>query len=485
MSEKYPKNKNLISRPPIVVIMGHVDHGKTTLLDYIRKTNIAAKEAGGITQSIGAYEIEHNKKRITFIDTPGHEAFSKMRTRGANVADIAILVVAADDGVKPQTKESIEILNSSKTPFIVAINKIDKPSANLERTKNDLLANNVFLEGSGGNISWQAISAKSGQGVNELLDLILLAAEMENLVCNPSQNAQGVIIEAKADSKKGVIVSAIVKNGILKTGNKIATSTTCGKIKILENFLGEKMESLSPSSPAIIFGFESLPQIGEEFIAGNIDLIQIKTPQKIEKIKNRPIIKTPTMQKLNLIVKADVAGSLEILLEIAKNLKFENIETNIIFESIGEINDSDVKNAVSAGATIIGFRTKPNKIAESVARINNVKIISSEIIYELVDAIKNEIKLLLKPLPQGIFETVKIFSQKGNTQLIGGRVISGIFKNNQRVKILKFEQEIGNGKITSIKKHKQDVNQVSAGEECGFMFESETKINEGDKLIWF
>ncbi|MBI5306327.1 GTP-binding protein [Candidatus Wolfebacteria bacterium] len=504
------KIENLLPRSPIVAIMGHVDHGKTTLLDFIRKTNIVAKaaggeprsiaerEAGGITQSIGAYEIEHNKKRITFIDTPGHEAFSKMRGRGAKIADLAILVVAADDGVKPQTKESIETLIACKTPFIVAINKIDKPGVDIERAKNDLMANGILLEGYGGNISWQAISAKSGKNVNELLDLILLAAEIaaidseprqgrENLTYNPDENAGGVIIEAKADSRKGIVVSVIVKNGILKTGSRIATPSACGKIKILENFLGEKTVSLSPSSPAIILGFETLPQIGEEFFSGDIDLAKIE-PMKIEKIKEQPMpaeTQSSQKQKFNAILKTDVSGSLEILSEIVKNLSFEDVKINIISESIGKITDGDVKSAMAGNAAIINFKTQINKIAENLAKINNIKIISSEIIYELVDAIKKEIKLLSKPLPQGIFEVVKLYSQKGKQQLIGGRVVSGIFRNNQRLKILRTEKEIGNGKIISVKKHKQDVNQVAAGDECGFMFESETKINENDKLVWF
>ncbi|KKT56520.1 MAG: Translation initiation factor IF-2 [Candidatus Wolfebacteria bacterium GW2011_GWA1_44_24] len=247
------KVKNLIIRPPIVAVLGHVDHGKTSLLDFIRKTNFVAREAGGITQSIGAYEIIHNGKKITFIDTPGHEAFSKMRSRGAIAADLAILVVAADDGVKPQTKESIEILNSAKTPFVVAVNKIDKSNADIEKTINDLTANGVLLEGRGGNVSWQAISAKTGQGVDELLDLVLLAAEMENLTYNPDADAGGVIIEAKSDNRRGIVVSVIAENGILKIGDKIATFGAGGKIKILENFLGEKTAELRPSSPALIF----------------------------------------------------------------------------------------------------------------------------------------------------------------------------------------------------------------------------------------
>ncbi len=493
MSDKEPQK---FSRPPIVAVLGHVDHGKTSLLDFIRKTNLAAKEAGGITQSIGAYEIEHNKKKITFIDTPGHEAFSKMRTRGVNVADLAIIIIAADDGVKPQTKESIEILNSTKTPFIVAINKIDKQNADIERTKNDLIANGVLLEGYGGNISWHGISAKTGEGINELLDLILLSGEMENLTYDPNADGSGIILETKADSRKGIIATVIIKNGILKEGEIISTQTAGGKIKILENFLSQKIETLSPSSPAIILGFKTLPQIGEEFFTGHqavsrlanlkidspidkspVDVSQIKINEAHIQIKN-------TRPTLNLILKADVSGSIEILSEIIKSIPSENIKINILAESIGEITDGDVKNASSANAIIIGFKIKINKIAENLAKAQNVKIISSEIIYELVESIKNEMKLLEKPQPQGIFEVIKIFSQKGKEQLVGGKVISGTFRNNQRLKITRAEQEIGSGKIASIRKFKQEVNQVSTNEECGFFLESETKLNEGDSLIW-
>ena len=493
MSNKESQN---FSRPPIVAVLGHVDHGKTSLLDFIRKTNLTAKEAGGITQSIGAYEIEHNGKKITFIDTPGHEAFSKMRTRGANVADLAILVIAADDSIKPQTKESIEILNSTKTPFIVAINKIDKQNADIERVKNDLMANGILLEGYGGNISWHGISAKTGEGINELLDLILLSGEMENFTYDPNADGNGIILEAKIHSRKGIIVTAIIKNGILKEGEIISTQTANGKIKILENFLGQKIETLSPSSPAIILGFETLPQIGEEFFTGSQiinQLANLKINQPANEsstdISQNQISETSIQTKntrpiLNLILKADVSGSIEILSEIIKSIPSENIKINIITESIGEITDGDVKNASSANAIVISFKTKINKIAENLAKAQNVKIISSEIIYELIESVKNEMKLLEKPQPQGIFEVIKIFSQKGRGQLIGGKVILGTFRNNQRLKIIRIEQEIGIGKITSIKKFKQEVNQVSINEECGIFLESETKINEKDNLIW-
>ncbi len=482
------KVENQIPRPPIVVIMGHVDHGKTTLLDYIRKTNIVAREVGGITQSIGAYEITHNDKKITFIDTPGHEAFSKMRARGAKIADLAILVVAADDNIQPQTKESIQTLNDAKTPFIVAINKIDKPNADVEKIKNDLTANGVFLEGYGGNISWHAISAKTGEGINELLDLILLAAEMENLTYEPNAQACGVIIEAKSDARRGIAATAIIRNGILKISDKIATQTASGKIKCLENHLGKKAESLSPSSPALIIGFESIPQIGEEFIAGKeIKPIEIKAEEKNYPLKNQQaqiIGQQRKIPAINLIIKADVSGSLEPLSEIIKNYKSDSVKINILAESVGEITDGDIKNAVGSNALVIGFRTKPNKIAESLAKNQEVKIITSEIIYEILEILQKEIKLKEKPLPQAELEVLKIFSQKGKKQLIGTKVLLGTIKNNSRLKIIRAENEIGQGKITSLKKHKDEVHSMATGEECGVLFESDTPINENDHLIW-
>ncbi|MEK9154950.1 MAG: translation initiation factor IF-2 [Patescibacteria group bacterium] len=480
---KENSDEKLMPRPPIVAVLGHVDHGKTTLLDFIRKTNLVAKEAGGITQSTGAYEIIHNDKKITFIDTPGHEAFSKMRTRGAQAADLAILVVAADDGVQPQTKESIEILNSTKTPYIIAINKIDKPNADIERTKNTLTASGVFLEGYGGNISWHAISAKSGQGVNELLDLILLAAELENLTFNPAAPAKGVIIEAKMDSNRGVIAAVIIKDGTLRTGEKIATPSAFGKIKILENFLGKSVKELSPSSSTLILGFETLPQTGEEFLAGE-DALKIYAPA--EKIINnsKPHEATASNDILNILIKADVSGSLETLTEIIKNLAYEDVKINIVTSSIGEITDGDIKEASSKNAIIFGFKTKTNKIAENLAKSQNVKIVLSEIIYELLDFIKKEIELLKKPAPLAEVEILKTFSQKGKTQLIGGKIISGTIRNNIRVKIFRGESEIGFGKITSLKQQKKDVSQVPTGEEFGMIIESSATISPGDRLFW-
>lgn len=476
------KTKNLLSRPPIVVVMGHVDHGKTALLDFIRKTNVMGKEAGGITQSIGAYEIEHNSKKITFIDTPGHEAFSKMRARGAKVADLGILVVAADEGVKSQTEEAIEILKESKTLFVVVVNKVDKTNADIEKVKQDLMRAGVLLEGFGGNISWQAISAKTGEGVNELLDLILLAAELEQLVYNPEAMVKGLIIESKMDNRRGLTAIAVVKDGILRIDDEIATASAAGKVKILENFLGERVNKLLPSSPALIIGFDDLPQIGEEFFSGKINLIEIQTAQK-EKLEPAALAipDEQAEQKVNLILKADVSGSLEALAGIVKTFP----SAKIISESVGDINDGDIKLSQNTKSIIVGFKTRVSRAAESLAKAQSVKIITSEIIYELLKNLEEEFKTLEEPVINGQLEILGVFGKKsGKRQVIGGKVTLGDFKNNSKVKIQRQEQIIGETKIVNIQRQKQDIGQINEGEECGMLVESETTINIGDKLVY-
>ncbi len=485
-SQLLSKNKNLLPRPPIVVILGHVDHGKTTLLDYIRKTNLAAKEAGEITQSIGAYEVVHHNKKITFIDTPGHEAFNKMRERGANVADVAVLVVAADESIKPQTKESIEILNKTKTPFIVAINKIDKPTANINKVINDLMDFNVLLEKYGGNIPWQAISAKTGDGVSELLDLIILMGEMENLTYDPKAAASGVIIESKLDSKRGITVSAILKNGILKNGDLIATDSASGKINTLENFLGQRVESLSPSAPALILGFETMPEVGEEFFAGEIDLVEIQPvkifERKVEQTENF-VSPEDSRNYLNLILKADTSGSLEALKNVLSSLPLKDKKVKFLEEAVGDINDSDVKLAQATGAIIIGFKTKIQKTAQELAKIHSIKIINSEIIYEIGKILEESLAEEKSQKTIAELEVLAVFNQKTKKQIIGGKVTTGVFKNRSRIKIMRNSEEIGWGKVINLQSQKQDVEEVRSGNECGLLIESDTKISIGDHLI--
>lgn len=475
--------QNLLPRSPIVVVMGHVDHGKTSLLDYIKKTDLAAKEAGGITQSIGAYEISHSSansgeiKKITFIDTPGHEAFSKMRARGARVADLAILVVAADDGVKPQTKESIETLKATNTPFIVAINKIDKSNVDIEKTKNDLMQAEVLLEGFGGNISWQAISAKTGEGINELLDLALLAAEIENLTYDPSIGGKGVIIESKKDNRKGITAVVVVKDGVLRAGDDIATSTAAGKVKILENFMGERAAEILPSGPALILGFDNLPQVGEEFSSGKAEFMVFEPIGAKEKVFNSM---NGESVKLGVVLKADVGGSLEALKEVVGNIK----GIKIIDASLGEVTDGDVKIASTTGAAVFGFKVKIAKAAEAFAKARGVKIIISEIIYDLLKKLEEEAAIGGQSAVGVELEILAVFSASNlKKQVVGGKVLVGELKNRAAVEIFRNNEEIGKGKILNLQHQKNDVGAVVEGKECGLFLEADAIVNVGDKLI--
>jgi translation initiation factor IF-2 len=477
------QSQNLKPRPPIVVVMGHVDHGKTTLLDYIRKANVAAREAGGITQSIGAYEVQHNGKKITFIDTPGHEAFAKMRARGANAADLAILVVAADEGVKPQTLESVKILEEAKTPFVVAITKTDKPNADVEKVKNELTAAGVLLEGYGGKISYEPVSAKTGDKINELLDLLLLAAELENLTYDPAKPASGYILEARIDRRRGMEASVIVKDGVLRQGEPIATPSGKGKIKILENFLGESVKELVPSAPALILGWEELPQVGEEFITGEKAIIDLA--QKPEgRLAARPAaaIQPAEEETLNIILKAGDAGSLEALAGIVKAMIADK-PAKIVGESVGDVTDNDVKFAISADAKIFAFKSRVDKGAKTLAENNRIKIIASEIIYELI---KTTEEFLTKKEAEvaGELEVLAVFNQeKLERQIVGGRVTRGSFKNKAQFEITRGGAALGSGRVLNLQSMKKDTASVEEGKEAGLMVNSQTPIQVGDKLV--
>ncbi len=465
-------------RPPVVVVMGHVDHGKTSLLDYIRKANVAGREAGGITQAVGAYEITHNDRKVTFIDTPGHEAFTAMRSRGAQIADMAVLVIAADDGVKPQTKEAVDILKSSKTPFVVAINKIDKTGGSMERAKQDLAGIEVFLEGFGGDVSYHGVSAKEGTGVNELLDLIILAADMEGLTYDPKALASGYVLEARQDKQRGIGATLILRDGILRKGSEIFTFSAKGKIKILENFLGKQMDELEPSSPAIVIGFEELPHVGEKFsIAGppkNEAVVAAKEGKRAEK-KGKVV---------NLIIKASDAGSLEALSAVIRALEKKDKPLNVFEESVGDITDGDVKSAVATGASIIGFKNKVDKAAKNLAEGQGIGIITSPIIYELVKTVEQFLEQAGKPLSAGELEVLALFNQKKLfEQLVGGKITSGVFRGRGVLDIVRGEEIVGSGKILSLHEKKNTINEAKAGTEAGVIVDSKTKIEVGDKLI--
>jgi len=458
--------------------VGHVDHGKTSLLDYIRKTNIVAREAGGITQGVGAYEIDHGGKKITFIDTPGHEAFTAMRSRGAVIADLAILVVAADEGVKPQTQESIKILNDAKTPFVVAITKTDKPGADLDKVKNDLTTAGVLLEGYGGHVSYEPISSKSGAGVPELLDLVLLAAELENLTYDPSLPAEGFILESRMDRRRGNEASVIVKNGTLRFSDEIATPSARGKVRILENFLGEAAKALEPSAPAVIVGFESLPQVGEKFSVG-ASVASVATAGNAVK---QPAAERPE-NCLNIILKAKDGGSLEALSQIIRSMTPAGRPPHIVAESVGDVVDNDVKLAISTDAVIASFAGRVDKAAKTLAEANAVTILSADVIYHLVKAME-DFAAAGHVDAEGILEVLAVFGQeKLDKQVIGGKVTEGAFKMRAAFEIERAEVVVGKGRVVNLQAQKQDVSQVPTGSECGLLVNASVAVQKGDKLI--
>lgn len=463
------------ARQPIVVVVGHVDHGKTTLLDAIRKTNVAAREAGGITQAVGAYEIEHGGKPLTFIDTPGHEAFISMRSRGASIADLAILVVAGDDGVKPQTKESIRILTETKTPFVVAITKTDKPGSDIERVKQDLAANGVLLEGYGGSISFQAVSGKTGDGLSDLLDLLLLTAELEELTYDPHTPARGVVLESRRTKTRGAEPMVIITDGTLKKGDEIATKTASGKVRILENYHGAQTESLIAGKPAIIVGWDTLPKAGEEFIVGGTVEIITPSQKKLEKDDGDTKI-------LRLVLKAGDTGSLEALSQILHAMS-DKQPIRIIDESVGEIMENDIKLAASTGSRIISFKTKTDASAKTLAQAQEIEIISSEIIYELITAVEDLFARIANPPPTGDLEVLAIFNQsKLDKQLVGGRVVRGIIKNKMSCEIIRADGSKAPGRIINLQESKRDTPSVAEGRECGIIIQTGAAIAVGDHI---
>lgn len=474
-------------RPPIVVVLGHVDHGKTTLLDYIRKTSVAGREAGGITQVIGACEIEHNGERITMIDTPGHEAFSIMRQCGAQFADLAILVVAADDGVKPQTKEALACIKKAKIPFVVAINKIDMPGANVLQTKNDLSQAEVYLEGMGGDVSWQAISAKTGEGVPELLDLLLLAASVQEFTFDPAAVAMGTIMTARLDHKRGIIVGAILQNGTLAQGQFVATKTAKGKIKILEDATGERVERLLPSAPSLIFGFNDLPQVGELFCAGEDEAkisATLKTLREKASLPKTAVVSLESLAEhaLPLLLKADEAGSLTVLAHLVQKLSSPEHPFAVIQTGVGNVYENDIKMCESTGAVLVGFKIKADKAAQNLAQAKRITILSSSIIYELEEMLKKYAKrFVVRDFP--VIELLKTFRVSDlKQQIVGGRVTRGPVKNQATFSIRRGDKAIGDGKMINLQSNRKDVPEAHEGQEVGLLVFASVGLKAGDKL---
>lgn len=482
------EEKNLVTRPPVVVILGHVDHGKSSILEAIKDLKITEKESGGITQHIGAYEIEHQDKKITFIDTPGHAAFSSMRSRGAKVADIAVLVVAADDGVKEQTKEAIDVIKKAQIPMIVAINKIDKTTADPERVKRELLSEGVQIESFGGKIPVVELSAKTKKGISDLLDIILLVAEMEDLKADISKPAEGVVIESYLDEKRGPTATIILQEGILKKGEIIGTALTVGKARIIENFQNKPIEKLYPSMPGIIIGFEEPPGVGEKVRVFKSLEEAKRAVRKIPETTPEVVDIQPGQKVLNLILKADVLGSLETIERVIKEIPQDKVVIRILKGEIGTVNDSDVKLAISSKAKIIGFRVKTNPVAKKLAEREKITIVNFEVIYDLVQAVRNLIQKQITPEKVkkllGKVEILAIFRTEKNRQILGGKVTEGIVKRGALVDVFHQEggEKKGEGRIVELQRNKKDTQEVAKGEKCGILYEGNAKVEEGDIL---
>ncbi|MCU0679097.1 MAG: translation initiation factor IF-2 [Planctomycetes bacterium] len=489
------ESKNdLKPRPPVIVVMGHVDHGKTKLLDAIRRTNVVDQEAGGITQHIGAYQVTRRHKLITFIDTPGHEAFTAMRSRGAKIADVAILVVAADDGVMPQTVEAFQIIKAAGIPFVVAINKIDKPEANLDKTKQELATKlQITPEDWGGQTVCAPISAKTGAGITDLLDLVLLTAdtEAEHITANPAAAAVGTVVESHVDKGAGPVATILVQNGTLKIGDQLTLNgVQIGKVRCLNDYRGEKIDIAAPATPVQVIGLKSMPQVG--------DMVQVGAGEKIKFKKVKNFLKETTAdnengqkgttgKKINLIIKSDVLGSAEAIEESLEKINTEEVRAQIVRKGLGNITDGDIKQAEAAGAAIIGFNVKVPAVISELAREKNVIIKIYSIIYDLLNDVKEMMQNALEPFYSrrdlGRLKVLAVFKTVKGGQIIGGKVIDGIVEARANLEIEREKNIIGRGLIAKLQSAKQDVSFCEANQECGIEYEGNQPIAKDDILI--
>lgn len=483
------------SRAPIVAVMGHIDHGKSTLLDYIRKTNVTGGEAGGITQHVSAYEVVHNGAHITFLDTPGHEAFQAMRQRGAAIADIAILVVAADDGVKTQTIEALKAITESKTPYIVAINKIDKDGASVERAKQTLAEQSVLVEGYGGSIPCVAISAKTGEGVNELLDMIGLVTEMEELTDSPDEAAKGYVLESSLDPRTGAIATLIIRSGKLLVGDCVVAGTHIAKIKKLENFLGESIKEAHASSPVRVYGFSSVPSAGDAFDAF-CDKKDAENyhEQAVEDAKARPsesaVASEEKKFELPIAIKTDAFGTLEAVRREVEKLGTERVRPVVIQAGIGAITENDVRVAsASAKAIVLGFTVKVERPAQDLADKLGITVATFDIIYKLSEWLAEEIG---KRAPReqveetvGKIKILKLFATDKGKQVIGGEVTEGVARKDHSAKIMRRSNEVGRCRIVELQKDRSATSEVSMGSQCGLQVKCDIDVAAGDVLEVF
>lgn len=486
---------NEIERPPVIVIMGHIDHGKSTLLDYIRKSNIVAGEAGGITQHIAAYEVEHGGKKITFLDTPGHEAFQETRKRGASIADIAILIISAEDAVMPQTKEALDCIRKDGLPFIVAINKIDSNKANVEKTKASLIENEVYLEGMGGQTSYNLISAKTGEGVTDLLDTILLTAEIEDFKGDSEKQAEGIIVESHKDSKKGVTGTIIIKNGTLNVGDFAACKNTISPVRSILDQNGKNIKTATFSTPVSISGWNDIPEVGalvktfkskkdaEKYCAD----CPANDQKQIDNSANKVTSDTVTIP---LILKTDVLGTLDAIIHEIKKIKVENIQFKIVDSGTGNISEADMKHAVGTeGTVVLGFGVGMDTQAEALRERDGIITANFKIIYELSEFLSQIAEQrrprLEKEQITGTAKVLKVFNAVKSNKVIGGKVKEGQLKKGSDVKILRRNEEIGTGVIKELQSQKVKVDEVKEGEEFGMMLDTKIELAESDHLQAF
>ena len=492
------REEDLQERPPVVTIMGHVDHGKTTLLDTIRKTNVASGEAGGITQAIGAYQIEYNGKKITFIDTPGHAAFTEMRARGASITDIVIIIVAADDGVMPQTKEAIDHAKAAGVPIIVAVNKIDKPTANVERVLTEMSANGLQPEAWGGDIMFVNLSAVTGEGIDDLLERILLLSEVSELKANPNRYAMGTVIESKLDKSSGVVTNLLIQNGTLRLGDPIVVGTISGRVRTLKNDKGENLVEALPSMPVSITGLPESPAAGDKFMAFESEKKAKKVAEQRQEIEKEKRNKPKTAisltdlfnraeqgeKEINIILKADVKGSEEAVKNSLLKLDVEGIKINVIRSGIGAISESDISLAAASNAIIIGFNIRPDHKITEVAKDKGIDIRLYDIIYKVVEEMEAALRGKLEPeyeeIVLGEAEVRKIFKFSKVGTIAGSYVTSGVIKRNSKARVIRDGVVVIDSTIASLAREKDQAKEVKQGLECGITIENFNDIKEKD-----
>ena len=493
------QEEDLSPRPPIVTVMGHVDHGKTSLLDAIRNTKVTDKEAGGITQHIGASEVYVNGKKVVFLDTPGHEAFTQMRLRGAQVTDIAILVVAADDGIMPQTVEAISHARAANIPIIVAINKIDKPAANIERVRQELSNNGLLVEAWGGTIVDVPVSAKKGENIDKLLEMILLVAEMEELKANPNRPAVGTVIESNLDKGRGAVATVIVSNGTLKVGDPVIAGTAYGKIRALFNDKGQRVKKATPSTPVEILGLNEVPLAGDQFVVMPSEKAaraigekrrekqrdeQMKASSKITLEDLFDKMQEGEVKELNMVLKADVQGSVEAIRQSVEKISNEEVQLKVIHCGVGAITDSDIMLASASNAIVIGFNVRPAQSAVAMAERERVDLRTYRIIYELIEDIEKAMKGMLEPeykeVVIGQAQVRELFKVSGLGTIAGSYVTDGKGSRNAKARLVRNGIVIYDGAIASVRRFKDDVKEVNRGYECGLMLENFNDIKEED-----